>query len=185
MRRELRETQARNLRDARFALSVLLGLSILSNVVLSVGFADNGTTTVLVPAVAGPVWEVGDGWAGRRYLEDAGRTAAATLLTLTPENANYARAAAARLSHPSARGAIEAWLAAEAERMSRRDLASAFYPSMVMADPNTLEVEVRGELATWMGREETSRTQKTYRLAFRMEGGRLGLLRFEDLGESS
>ena len=185
MRRELRESNARGARDARFALAALLALSALSNLALSVGLATRGSATVLVPAVAGPVWEVGDGWAGRRYLEDAGRTAAATLLTLTPENAGYVREAAARMSHASARGAVGAWVAAEAERMSRRDLASAFYPSRVSADPETLEVEVRGELATWIGREEASRTRKTYRLAFRVDGGRLGLLRFEDLGEES
>lgn len=185
MHRELRETGARNVRDARLVLAALLGLSILSNLALSIGMAGNETTTVLVPAVAGPVWEVGDAWAGKNYLEDAARTAAATLLTITPENAGYARAAAARLSHASARGAIGTWVAAEAERMARRDLSSAFYPSMVAADPDTLEVEVRGELATWIGREETARTQKTYRLAFRIDGGRLGLLRFEDMGEES
>ena len=185
MKRELRETGARNLRDARLALSVLLGLSILSNLALSFSLADNESTTVLVPAVAGPVWEVGDGWAGQNYLEDAGRTVAATLLTLTPENAGFVRAAAARLSHASARGAIGAWVAAEADRMARRDLASAFYPSRVAANPASLEVEVRGELVTWIGREETGRAQKTYRLAFRIDGGRLGLLRFEDMGEES
>lgn len=185
MRSELRESGARQVRDARFALSALLGLSILSNLALSIGSAAGGTTTVLVPAVAGPVWEVGDAWAGRNYLEDAGRTAAATLLTLTPENAGFARAAAARLSHASARGAIGAWVAAEAERMARRDISSAFYPSSVAADPETLEVEVRGELATWIGREETGRTQKIYRLTFRVDGGRLGLIRFEDMGEET
>ena len=144
MRQALRKTDARNVRDARLALSVLLGLSILSNLFLSLTLADNESTTVLVPAVAGPVWEVGDGWAGRNYLEDAGRTAAATLLTLTPENAGFVRAAAARMSHASARGAIGAWVASEAERMARRDLASAFYPSWVAADPDALEVEVAG-----------------------------------------
>lgn len=184
MRREIRESEARSVRDARLALSVLLGLSLLANVALSMNLAGRESMTVLVPAVAGPVWEVGNGWAGRRYLEDAGRTAVTTLLTLTPENAPQVREAAARMSHPSARGAIGAWLAAEAERMARRDLASAFYPSFVAGDPETLEVEARGELVTWLGREEASRTQKTYRLAFRIDGGRLGLLRFEDLEET-
>ena len=181
MRQEIRESEARGVRDARLALAMLLGLSLLANLALSMNLAGRESMTVLVPAVSGPVWEVGDGWAGQKYLEDAGRTAVTTLLTLTPENAPQVREAASRLSHPSARGAIGAWLATEAERMSRRDLASAFYPSFVAADPKTLAVEVRGELVTWIGREEASRTQKTYRLAFRIDGGRLGLLRFEDL----
>ena len=104
-----------------------------------------------------------------------------TLLTLTPENAGHVREAAARMSAAEARGAIGAWVASEADRMARRDLSSAFYPWGVDAEPDSLAVEVRGELATWIGREESSRERKVYRLAFRVDGGRLGLLRFEDL----
>ena len=181
MRREVREAERKNARDTRLALAVLLGLSLLANLALSVGMAGREAVTVLVPAVSGPVWEVGGSWAGRRYLEDAARTAAVTLLTLTPENAGHVREAAARMSAAEARGAIGAWVASEAERMARRDLSSAFYPWGVEADPESLTVEVRGELATWIGREESARERKTYRIAFRVDGGRLGLLRFEDL----
>ena len=181
MRRDVQEAEGRKARDARFALSVLLGLSLAANLALSLGMAGRDMTTVLVPAVSGPVWEVGSTWAGRRYLEDAARTAAVTLLTLTPENAGHVREAAARMSAPEARGAISAWVAAEAERMARRDLASAFYPERIDADAEALTVEVRGRLAAWIGREEVSRERKTYRLAFRVAGGRLGLLRFEDM----
>ena len=181
MRREVREMEGRRARDTRLALAVLLGLSLVANLALSVGLAGREAVTVLVPAVSGPVWEIGATWAGRRYLEDAARTAAVTLLTLTPENAGHVREAAARMSHPSARGAIGAWVASEAERMARRDLSSAFYPWRIDVDPGALTVEVRGELATWIGREESARERKTYRLGFRVDGGRLGLVRFEDL----
>ena len=181
MRRDVREAEARRARDARFALAGLLGLSLVANLALSLGMAGRDMTTVLVPAVSGPVWEVGSTWAGRPYLEDAARTAAVTLLTLTPENAGHVREAASRMSAPEARGAIGAWVAAEAERMARRDLATAFYPERIEADPQALTVVVRGRLAAWIGREEVSRAAKAYRLAFRVEGGRLELLRFEDM----
>lgn len=134
------------------------------------------------PTVADPVWEVGDAWAGRRYLEDTARTVAATLLILTPENAGYVREAAARMSHASARGAIGVWLSAEAEWMSRRDLTTAFYPSRVAVGPEALAAGVEGELVTWIGREEASRRSSRYRLTFGMDGGRIGLLRFEESG---
>ena len=104
-----------------------------------------------------------------------------TLLTLTPENAAHVREAAARLSDPSARGAIGAWVAAEAERMARRDLATAFYPAGIEIEAEALAAVVAGELVTWIGREEASREDRRYRLAFRIHGGRIGLLRFEQL----
>ena len=91
------------------------------------------------------------------------------------------REAAARLAHASARGAIGAWVAAEAERMARRDLATAFYPRSIESEPGALRVEVEGELVTWIGREEAFRERRRYRLAFRIDGGRLGLVRFEQL----
>ena len=178
------EAGMRRARDIRVVLSGLLALSMLSNLALSVGLGLREATTVLLPAVAGPVWEVGGGWVGRRYLEDMARTAAVTLLTLTPENAGHVREAAARLSDASARGAIGAWVMAEAKRMAARDLATAFYPERVEADPARLTAEIAGELATWIGREEVSRESRRYRLAFRLDGGRIALLRFEQMEES-
>ena len=47
-----------------------------------------------------------------------------------------------------------AWVEAEAARMAGRDLASAFYPEEIEADPERLSVEIAGELVTWIGREE-------------------------------
>ncbi len=183
MRRDMMEAQRRQVRDGRAALAVLLALSLLANLGLSIALASVERMTVLVPAVTGPAWEVGGGRAGSRYLEDMGRTVAVTLLTLTPENAEHAREAAARLAHASARGAIGAWVAAEAGRMARRDLSTAFYPGRIEADTGTLTVVVSGELATWVGREPVSRARKRYRLSFRVDAGRIGLLRFEELEE--
>ena len=108
-------------------------------------------------------------------------TAEATLLTLTPENAGHVREAAARLSDASARGAIGAWVAGEARRMAGRDLATASYPERIEADTDRLTAEVAGELETWIGREEAAREDRRYRLAFRIDGGRIGLVRFEQL----
>ena len=179
MRREAMDGERRRARDGRLALAGLLALSLAANLALSAGLASREGMTVLVPATVGPGWEIGESWAGRRYLEDMARTAAATLLTLTPENAGYVREAAARMSHASARGAIGAWVASEAERMARRDLATAFYPERIEIEADALAAEVTGELVTWIGREEAARASRTYRLVFRMDGGRIGLLRFE------
>ena len=186
MQRVDMDTAFRRVRDIRLALGGLLVLSMTANLALTVGFAGRETVTVLVPAAAGPAWEVGGsaagaGRSGARYLEDMARTVAVTLLTLTPENAAHVRRAAARMSHPSARGAIGAWVEAEAARMAGRDLASAFYPGKIEADPERLAVEIAGELVTWIGREEASRERRRYRLVFRIDAGRIGLLRFEQL----
>ena len=186
MRRADLDLAVRRVRDVRLALAGLLVLSMTANLALTAGFAGRETATVLVPAVAGPSWAVGgggagEGAAGARYLEDMARTVAVTLLTLTPENAVHVRLAAARLAHPSARGAIGAWVEAEAARMAGRDLASAFYPTDIEADPARLSVEIAGELVTWIGREEAAREDRRYRLAFRIEAGRIGLLRFEQM----
>ena len=186
MRRGVMETGFRRARDIRVALAALLVLSMTANLALTMSFAGRETVTVLMPAAGGPAWEIGggaagSGQAGARYLEDMARTAAVTLLTLTPENAGHVRLAAARMSHASARGAIGAWVEAEAARMAGRDMASAFYPTEIEADPESLAVEIAGELVTWIGREESSREDRRYRLAFRIDAGRIGLLRFEQM----
>ena len=175
------DSERKRVRDMRTALAVLLGLSMLSNVVLAYGIATRERMAVLVPATSGPVWTVGESWAGRRYLEDTARTVAVTLLTLTPENANHVLATVARMAHASARGAISAWVEIEAARLEQRDLATAFYPQRIDVATDELAAEVSGELVSWLGREEASRTRKRYRLVFAIEGGRIGLLRFEEL----
>ena len=186
MRRIEMDSAIRRVRDVRLALAGLLVLSMAANLALVMSFAGRETVTVLVPAVSGPALEVGGsgagtGPAGARYLEDMARTVAVTLLTLTPENAGHVRLAAARMSHASARGAIGAWVEAEAARMAGRDLASAFYPLEIEADPARLTVEIAGQLVTWIGREEAAREDRRYRLVFRIDAGRIGLLRFEQL----
>lgn len=168
------------MRGQRLALAGLLALSMAVNAVLSHGLATAERMAVLVPAVSGPVWTVGESWAGRRYLEDTARTVAVTLLTLTPENAPQVREAVSRMAHASARGEIAAWVETEAARLARRDLSSAFYPDSVRAAGGELAAEVTGELVTWLGREEATRTRKRYRLVFAMDSGRIGLVRFEE-----
>ena len=189
MRRVDMDSAIRRVRDVRLALAGLLVLSMTANLALVMSFAGRETVTVLVPAVSGPAWEVGGGGvginrAGARYLEDMARTVAVTLLTLTPENAAHVRLAAARMSHASARGAVGAWVEAEAARMAGRDMASAFYPTGIEADPARLTVEIAGELVTWIGREEAAREDRRYRLAFRVDAGRIGLVRFEQLEDA-
>lgn len=64
------------------------------------------------------------------------------------------------MSHPSARGEIGAWVEADIARLT---------------------VEMVGELVTRIGREEASREDRRYRLAFRIDAGRIELLRLEQL----
>ncbi len=183
MRSEILAGERRRLRDTRAVLATLLALSMAVNAILGHGLSRKESMAVLLPAVAGPAWTVGETWAGRRYLEDTARTVAVTLLTLTPDNAAAVREAIARMAHPSARAAIVAWVDTEADRLARRDLSSAFYPHGIELDRDELAAEVTGELVAWLGREEVSRTAKRYRLVFAMDGGRIGLMRFEEREE--
>ncbi len=81
MRRADMDSALRRVRDVRLALAGLLVLSMTANVALTVSFAGRETVTVLLPATAGPAWEVGGSGvgidrAGARYLEDMARTVA-------------------------------------------------------------------------------------------------------------
>ena len=60
MRREAMANERRKVRDTRIVLAVLLGLSMVVNAVLSHGLAQRESMAVLVPAVSGPAWTVGE-----------------------------------------------------------------------------------------------------------------------------
>ena len=64
MRRGDMDTALRRVRDIRLALAGLLVLSMTANLALTMSFAGRETVTVLVPATAGPSWEVGGAGAG-------------------------------------------------------------------------------------------------------------------------
>ena len=61
-------SERRKVRDTRLVLAVLLALSMCVNALLAHGLSRKESMAVLVPAVAGPAWTVGEIWAGRRYL---------------------------------------------------------------------------------------------------------------------
>ena len=63
MRRGDMDSAFRRVRDIRLALGLLLALSMTANLALTMSFAGRETVTVLVPATAGPGWEVGGGGA--------------------------------------------------------------------------------------------------------------------------
>ena len=153
-------------------------------------FAGRETVTVLVPAVSGPALgsrrqpaSVSARWPGMRYLEDMARTVAVTLLTLTPENAGHVRLAAARL--------VPCLGARRGRRLGRgrgrphgragTSPAPSIPPGGRSRPGAVSRVEIAGELVTWIGREEASREDRRYRLVFRIDAGRIGLLRFEQL----
>ena len=64
MRRGEMEKAVRRVRDIRLVLGLLLVLSMTANLALTMSFAGRETVTVLVPATAGPAWEVGGSAAG-------------------------------------------------------------------------------------------------------------------------
>ena len=64
MRRIEMDSAIRRVRDVRLALAGLLVLSMTANLALTMSFAGRETVTVLVPATAGPNWEIGGGSAG-------------------------------------------------------------------------------------------------------------------------
>ena len=54
------QSERRKVRDTRFVLAVLLALSMGVNGLLSHGLAQRESMAVLVPAVSGPAWTVGE-----------------------------------------------------------------------------------------------------------------------------
>ena len=187
MRRVEMEGAVRRVRDIRLALAALLALSMTANLALTVGLAGRETVTVLVPAVTGPAWAVGGS-----SMRGPGRGAVSR--GHGAHRGGDAADADARERGPCAPcgGAPGARLGARRDRRLGRGRGRRAWPGAtwrapsipleIEADPGAaLAVEIAGELVTWIGREEASREDRRYRLVFRIDAGRIGLLRFEQL----
>lgn len=151
-------------------LSVGIGL-------LSVAVVFKHEKTILVPAqISKSFWVQGDE-VSKEYLEEMGVYMAKLLLDLSPGNVVHNHKALLRYASPEAYGSLKKQFLKEEEDYASLQLSTHFKPTSVAANPQTLEVEVKGILTSYVASQMIKTSSETVFLKFTSQGSGLLLER--------
>ena len=163
---------------------VTLATSLSINVILAMAILSktDRVTTVLMPVTdTRPVasFEVTETTVSPDYLSLVARDLLTMVTYNTPTNVDRHRAQLMKYVAPESFGAIEAELVREAQLIKAKHASLLFDVTGHAVNANDLTVDFAGLRRTLIGKEETAREAMTYRLSFRMKGGRLYLKSIE------
>ena len=163
---------------------VTLATSLSINVILAMAILTktDRVTTVLMPVTdtrPAASFEVTETTVSPDYLSLVARDLLTMVTYNTPTNVDRHRAQLMKYVAPESFGAIEAELVREAQLIKAKHASLLFDVTGHAVNANDLTVDFAGLRRTLIGKEETAREAMTYRLSFRMKGGRLYLKSIE------
>ena len=162
-----------------------LALSLSANVLLAAALVVHRpeTRTVIVPPTAAherEFWSFDSRGPSAPYIERFALSLLSHAASITPDTVDAARRAILLHADPSVYGELEEPFILEGERIKKEHASSAFYPSRARVDVEKLTVDVEGVQKLFVGSTVTSSRQKTWRLTFRYDAGRLFLTSLTD-----
>ena len=139
-------------------------------------------TIIIPPSVADEreAWTFDAEGPSPAYLERFALSLLSHAANVTPETVDSSRTALLRHTDPSVYAAMEAAFRIEGERLRKDHASTVFYPDVARADVRTLTVEVTGTQKLLVGTAVTSTREKTWRMTFRYDAGRLFLTGMTD-----
>jgi len=157
----------------RNGLLALAGILSLSNVLLVVGLICKSERVILVPPhIHKSLW-VEDGEVSKEYLEEMGAYLSKLLLDLSPTSFPYNHETLLKYATPEAYGSLKKQLIHDGEQYIKLQLSTHFKPAEVIANSQTLEVQVKGMLTSFMAGKQIRESQETLSLQFTQRGGGL------------
>ena len=149
----------------------------VSLVFLSVAVFCRHEKTILVPGhMTKSFWVQGDE-VSKEYLEEMGVYISKLLLDLSPGNIVHNHKALLRYASPEAYGSLKKQCLKEEEDYTSLQLSTHFKPTSVSANPQTLSVEVKGILTSYVASKEIKSSPETIFLTFTHRGSGLLLER--------
>lgn len=166
-------------RNALLALTVgLLGLNFIQALAL---WVKDDRVIVVPPDVRQEFW-VQKNKVSKTYLEEMALLYADLLLETTPKGAAYRREIILRNTSPQGYGRLKAQLIEEEKRITKENLSTSFQANSIKINPQTLSVQVTGDLRRYVGEKFISQSRDTYRFEFEYKQGRLLIKSFKLLG---
>ena len=161
----------------RNGLLVVVGIMAFSNVILSVGYLSKSERIILVPPHIKKTLWVQAGEVSQEYLEEMGLYMAKLLLDLSPASFSYNHETLLKYATPEAYGSLKKQLMEDGEEYTKFQLSTSFKPTEVTAHPQTLDVDIKGTLTSFVAGKHIRDSQETLSLKFSLRGNGLLLER--------
>lgn len=163
---------------ARNALLIGVGLSLTTNVLLSLRLSADSTQVVLVPT------RVGDGVVARgsvdvRHMESIALDAVYAMYNISPGTIRYGRDVIERVASAQQRARLLEQYDDVAEDIRLRRISTVFRPVKITHDLGRLQVTVEGRLSTYLNTVEVSDAPRTIVLTFSEEAASVRLSQIE------
>lgn len=163
-------------RDALAALSLILLLIVLLQTVLL--FLKKERVIVSPLDAKQSYWVEGNQFSPS-YLEEMTLFFCHLLLDITESNILPQGEVLLRHISPKSYGAFKIKLLEDEKRLKKEQLSLHFTPQDMQLFPDSLTIEVTGDLISYVSREKISQNRETYRLTFEQRRGRLFLQSFK------
>ncbi|OJW46253.1 MAG: type IV conjugative transfer system protein TraE [Alphaproteobacteria bacterium 41-28] len=161
----------------RNGLLVVVGLMSLSHLILGTALLFKSERIILIPPhIKRSFWVEGKK-VSKEYLEEMGVYLSKLFLDLSPSSFPYNHETLLKYATPEAYGALKKQLLRDGKHYTSLQLSTHFKPAQVTANPETLEVEVKGLLSSYVAGKHIRDSQETLSLKFTERGGGLLLER--------
>ncbi|WP_227590687.1 type IV conjugative transfer system protein TraE [Cereibacter sphaeroides] len=163
---------------ARNVVTLMLGVSIAANLLLTWRISQENTQVVLIPS------RVSDGMVARgaadvRYIEALSLDAVYAMYTVSPATIRYGRDVIERISAAEDRARLLDAYDDIADDIKLRRISTVFRPEKIEHNLPRLQIVVEGMLSTYLDTTEVSAQRRRIMLTFIEEGSSIRLSRME------
>lgn len=179
MKRSVQQTQTSSLLLQRNALAGLSSLLLISVVLQSSFLFFRSEKTILLPPESKQSYWIEGNRFSPSYLEEHALYMAHLLLDVSESNILYQGDILLRYVDPQTYGAFKTKLYEDAGRLKKDNLSLHFVPVESEVFPNSLSIEITGDLMGYMASKKVFSHRETYRVTFSQKKGRLFLKSFD------
>lgn len=173
--------QAEKILKQRNIAIVVSCVLLFSNFFLSTAVFLAEKEYILVPSTLEKEVLVSNGKLSMSYLEPITRDVINLMLSVTPQNTEYATNSILKITHPAFRGELKAALFERNQDVVKRRISLHFYPQTIVPGEEANTVMVTGKLSTYLGKEEVSLEDKSYSITYVQEGFRPLVSNFHEI----
>ncbi len=159
----------------------ILGLVLCLGLALAIMFNMVGRERIVLtpPAIERSFWVTKDK-VSASYLEQMGSFIAYLTLDVSPSSVEWKKTMLLQYVAPDVYGALQTRQDLEADRLKRLNATTQFSVAQLVPNEDSLTVNLKGRLATFINGTRTSDVEKEYVVAFEYTGNRIQLKRFEE-----
>lgn len=185
MKYKAKASQTKVIAAGFLILGVFLLLSLMAVIML---INDNRSLkhdqkVVVTPMGYNAPFAVSDNTASTSYLQMYALAALAMRLNVSPGTINEQHQLLLSLFKPGTHPEMKVKLAGEAKQIIQNDVDSNFISTFIRVYPASSQIDIRGQLSTWIGSGKANKELKHYAMKYEHVDGHTWLTRFTEVDD--